>query len=136
MWGCFDCLDVGCQVNSKTQTKFDPDRDERFKEVTVLTESTERQIDFMEKGQEKAVYSGMFSQAAAYEQQAKEMKLKLRKLKLEKAEISRHNNLLEKKKSYRRRCRRGKDRQHGTEKCSESETSAKVYEYPAEGWDW
>ena len=23
---CFDCLDVGCQVNSETQTKFDPDK--------------------------------------------------------------------------------------------------------------
>ncbi|XP_041459980.1 uncharacterized protein LOC121411368 [Lytechinus variegatus] len=77
-------------------------REDRLEEITEIVQSTETQIIFLEKGKERAVTSNQYGQAAAFEQQISELKLKLRKLKLEKAEIGNKSDALKKRRVRRK----------------------------------
>ena len=65
-------------------------------------ESNQTQLGFLEKGKEKAVASGQYGQAAAFEQQGVDLKIKLPKLKSEKRELQIKYKSLKKRRERRK----------------------------------
>ncbi|XP_038051512.1 uncharacterized protein LOC119724498 [Patiria miniata] len=87
-------------------------RNERLEEIADQTRSLETQLEYFQKGKEIASASQMYEEAAAFEQQAEELRSRLRQLGEEQFEINRKTTFLLKKKNQRK----SKARRQGTSK--------------------
>ena len=77
-------------------------RAKRLENIKDQIESNQTQLGFLERGKEKAVASGQYGQAAVFEQQGVDLKIKLRKLKSEKRELQIKCKSLKKRRERRK----------------------------------